>query len=473
MRNHCSLTYFQLFMKQHLFVIFLLGALIFQGMGCSAEKDESESPDDSQAYHLGTIAAMAEMVQAGVKPLALSEPLTAGEMDALFPEAKAIAERYDVELYREKDLLVTDLFPAEVAQGKEVLLLYRGTTLRAYRRLKKDKQSVESAGDYIGAPREAIARRFGRLLGYPPQTINRRLAENSGFRTMSDFGIRGSNLFWYYRDLERALRFYTQTLGLELVADYGTAKILRVGADAYLTLVDVRHGMHDAAEPKTVALALLTDQLAAWYEYLKAQKVPVKYEYKPRTGNAHDGFVAVDPEGYLLEFETFKQHPENERFIPLLDQMKMVPAATERPATVPPGLGFKGTVSWLYYRDVLAMQKFCEEVLGLELIVDQGWAKVYRLSGSGFIGLVDERRGMHQYTDEKAVNVSFLLDDVEGWFNYVLANKPFELRSDTLETGPEGKYRAFVGYDPEGYFLEFDRFERHPANKQLLDYLGR
>lgn len=448
----------------------LLGISLLLILGCSTPASE-EGSNNQRSYHLGTIAAFAEMVKAGVKPLALSEPLQPAEMDALIAEAQAIAAHYGVELFREKDLLVTDLFPADVAEGKEVLVLYRGTTLDAYLGLKADQQMAESAGNYSGSVRETIARRFGRMLGYPPHTVNRLLSENSPFRVMKDFGIRGTNLFWYYRDLERATLFYTQTLGLELVADYTTAKILRVGADSYLTLVDVKHGMHPDGEPKTVALALLTDQLAAWYDYLREQKVPVKYEYKPRSGNAHDGFVAIDPEGYLLEFETFKQHPENERFVPWLDRLATFLPSAEQETTVTAGLGFKGTVTWLYYRDVLGMQDFCEQVLGLELLVDQGWAKIYQVSNAGFIGLVDERRGMHQFTEKKAVTVSFLLDDVEGWFAYVRENNTFELRSAGVESGPDGKYRAFVGYDPEGYFLEFDRFEEHPENEKLRNYL--
>ena len=79
-------------------------------------------------------------------------------------------------------------------------------------------------------------------------------------------------------------------------------------------------GMHTADEPKTVALALLTEQLKEWYEYLESKKVPIKYTYKE--GAAHDGFVAIDPEGYLLEFERFNQHPENEKFIPILHNNK-------------------------------------------------------------------------------------------------------------------------------------------------------
>lgn len=431
----------------------------------------SDSKIDQQSYRLGAIGAFGEAVNAGVKQLALSATLSTEEMDAFIPEAEKVAAKNKVLLFREANLIVTDLFPADIAKNKEVLLIYQGNTKDQYLRLKEDKDKLIRENRYEGIEREEIARRFGRMLSYSPRKINQLLAENTSFRTMHDFGIAATNLFLYYKDLDEATRFYTETLGLELLADYGMAKILRISTDSYLILVDATKGMHTAEEPKTVALALLTNQLEAWYSHLKANNIKIKYDYKPKEGGAHDGFVAIDPEGYLLEFETFKQHPENELFIPQLQKLETIAANASTQTNMPEGLGFNASITWLYYKDIPDMEKFYQQVLGLQLIVDQGWAKIYQASESGFIGLVDERRGMHQYTEKKAVNVSFIVNDLDGWFNYVNEFKPFELRSNEISTGPEKKYRAFVGYDPEGYFMEFDTFYEHPDNAKLMECL--
>lgn len=433
---------------------------------------QPDSKIDQQSYGLGAVGAFGEAVNAGVKQLALSAALSKEEMDKFAPEAEKVAAKNNVLLYREPDLIVTDLFPEDIAANKEVLLIYQGNTKDQYLQLKADKDKLVSENRYEGKNREEIARRFGRMLSYSPRKINQLLAENSSFRTMHDFGIKASNLFLYYNNLDAATKFYTQLLGLELLADYDMAKILRIASDSYLILVDASKGMHTSKEPKTVALALLTNQLGAWYAHLKANNVSIKYDYKPKDGGAHDGFVAVDPEGYLLEFETFKQHPENEMFIPQLAKLKTVPFASSAQSTTVNELGFIASITWLYYKDILAMQGFYEQTLGLQLIADQGWAKIYQSSESGFIGLVDERRGMHQHTDKKAVNVSFILNDIDGWFDYVNQHQSFELRSDKISTGPEKKYRAFVGYDPEGYFMEFDTFYENPDNTKLLQYLS-
>ena len=273
--------------------------------------------------------------------------------------------------------------------------------------------------------------------------------------------ITGNNAFFYYADLPAATRFYEETLGLPIVADYDFAKILQIANTSFLTLVDAEMGMHSADEPKTVAIALVTDQLDAWYDYLTAAGVEMRYGYNPTEGSAHDGFVAVDPEGYYLEFERFNPHEENADFIPLLEK---APTLATRP-----DMGFKATVLWLYYKDLSAAQRFYETHIGLDLLVDQGWAKIYQTSPTGFIGLVDQSRGMHSFTEQKGVTVSFLTadtKDLETWFAHA-ADGAFELRSETISTD-NPRYRAFVGYDPEGYYLEFDTFLPHPDNKQLL-----
>ncbi|NRB50128.1 MAG: VOC family protein [Saprospiraceae bacterium] len=451
-------------MNHRVFLIICLGLLLI-----SCQPNSKEALDRS-SYQLGIIAGFSELVGAGTKSLALSEPMDSEEMDGIMDQVKAITDRYGIQWHRDPDLIVTDLFPADVAKDKEVLLLYKGHTLEAYQQLKADKKRMEEQGTYSAAEKRQIARRFGRLLSYPPSRINELLAGNTDFRTMQDFGIKASNVFFYYKDLAQASDFYSNTLGLEIVADYGVAKILRIATASYLTLVDATVGMHNEKEPKTVALALLTEQLSGWYDYLKTQNIPIKYDYKPKENNAHDGFVAIDPEGYLLEFETFKQHPENEKFIPILGKAKTVYPVQES-SKVPPGLGFNGSITWLYYKDLLQMQNFYEETIGFSLVADQGWTKIYQVSPTGFLGLVDERRGMHSFSEDKAVNVSFFLEDVEAWYTYVEASQNFPLHSKHMSVGLESKYRSFVGYDPEGYFLEFNLFLPHESNERLLQYL--
>jgi hypothetical protein len=130
--------------------------------------------------------------------------------------------------------------------------------------------------------------------------------------------------------------------------------------------------------------------------------------------------VAVDPEGHLLEFERFLDHPQNSRLHDVLSKTKTLypdPAArTARPA----GLGIKANILWLYYRDIPAALRFAEDKLSAGLLVDQGFAKVMTASPSGFLGLVDGAQGLHFFSERKAVRVDLAVDDPQIWANLLV-----------------------------------------------------
>ena len=131
---------------------------------------------DNRSYQLGIMGGFAEVVKLGVKKLALSEVMSPEEMDDIMDDALIVAKRNGVEMWLETDFLVTDLYPADVAAGKHVLLIYTGDTRDQYLAIKSDKEKLIASGDYKGAAREEIARRFGRLLSYPETVIDDLLA---------------------------------------------------------------------------------------------------------------------------------------------------------------------------------------------------------------------------------------------------------------------------------------------------------
>ena len=130
---------------------------------------------DQRSFRLGSFSSFAEMVSVGVKSLALSAALSADEMDELVEEAARIAGKQGVMIYREPDLIVTDLFPADVALGKHVLLIYKRNILDAYLALKQEKTILMNSGTYEGKARKDIARQFGKLLSYPDAIIEKKI----------------------------------------------------------------------------------------------------------------------------------------------------------------------------------------------------------------------------------------------------------------------------------------------------------
>lgn len=134
---------------------------------------------DERSYNLGILGGFSEVVRLGVKKLALSEVMSPADMDAIMADAEVIARRNEVQMWREPELIVTDLYPADVAEGKHVLLIYTGSTLDEYLQLKKDKAALVAAGKYAGDARLDIARRFGRLLSYPEPVIDDLIARQT------------------------------------------------------------------------------------------------------------------------------------------------------------------------------------------------------------------------------------------------------------------------------------------------------
>ncbi len=135
---------------------------------------------DRFSYQLGAADCFCEMVRAGVKKLALAHPCeTREERDAFLPEFRRLCGKYGVKLYVEDEPLLTDLFPLSLNRGKFNAIFYQDdSVLEEYLSLKEEKKKALAAGTY-GGSREAIARRYGRLLSYTEDGIARLLKANT------------------------------------------------------------------------------------------------------------------------------------------------------------------------------------------------------------------------------------------------------------------------------------------------------
>jgi predicted enzyme related to lactoylglutathione lyase len=137
----------------------------------------------------------------------------------------------------------------------------------------------------------------------------------------------------------------------------------------------------------------------------------------------------------------------------------------------PGKLSVQANIVWLYYRDVPAAQRFYNELLGLEMVVDQGFAKVYQVSPTSFVGLVDESQGLHRASPTKPVTVSFVTEQIDEWYEW-LVSKGAQIKRP-LSSSERLPIRGFVALDPEGYYLEFERFLPHAQNERILPLLEK
>lgn len=276
--------------------------------------------------------------------------------------------------------------------------------------------------------------------------------------------IIATNAFYYYADVNAAWSFYADTLGLETVADYGFAKILRLGSSSYLTLVQADEGMHSVDEPKTVTLSLITDTLDHWYEHLDDNAVEMRVAYANEGEQPANHFVATDPEGYFLKFIRYNPHPGHPDYIAAFADVLPVTSGINS------NLSIRASVTSVYFQKSEDVSNFYSGLFDVESSARMGEASLYRMSASGFVALVDGGDELHQPTEENGVTLSFLTTDIDAWFERATTWPGFELRTpEVLNEG--GLVRVFVGYDPTGIFLEWDTFLDREENAALIRYL--
>ena len=80
--------------------------------------------------------------------------------------------------------------------------------------------------------------------------------------------VSGQVTFLYFEDLERASKFYGQTLGLKATTDLDWVKIYEVSAGSSVGLVSATGGTHRPSKDKPVMVSLVVDDADAWYAYL-------------------------------------------------------------------------------------------------------------------------------------------------------------------------------------------------------------
>jgi len=118
-------------------------------------------------------------------------------------------------------------------------------------------------------------------------------------------------------------------------------------------------------------------------------------------------------------------------------------------------------ITFLYYRDLGPISRFYQEIMGFELVEDQGWAKIYRVNGNAYLGIVDEERGFHKAQEKSAVLITLNVNDVFWWYDY-LKRKGVKLLTELREV-KDIQVRCFFLEDPGGYTIEIEQFLKPEA----------
>lgn len=118
-------------------------------------------------------------------------------------------------------------------------------------------------------------------------------------------------------------------------------------------------------------------------------------------------------------------------------------------------------ITFFYYDDIHAVAPFYENVLGFELVLDQGMARIYRIAGQCYFGIVDGNRGHLKHQEKSAVLLTIVAQDVEGWHARMQAAS-VKGQSEILR----GRFcEHFFFEDPAGYAIEIQRFHNPDVAK--------
>ena len=118
------------------------------------------------------------------------------------------------------------------------------------------------------------------------------------------------------------------------------------------------------------------------------------------------------------------------------------------------------SITFLTYDDLEPGVRFYGETLGLALAEDQGWAKVFRISGSAYVGLVSAREKPPPTPVGTGVLLSIVLvdvEDVDAWYEWLRGKTQIEILSSPAMVPGIPVYSFFLR-DPAGYRVEIQAF---------------
>jgi len=118
--------------------------------------------------------------------------------------------------------------------------------------------------------------------------------------------------------------------------------------------------------------------------------------------------------------------------------------------------GIEDQITFLYTEDLNRAGDFYSEVMGLELVLDQGMCRIFRTRKGAYLGVCQNKE---KQRDARKVGLIFTLvvEDVDGWYRYLETQEVASLQGEPKVNEEYGIYHFFL-QDLDGYNLEIQRF---------------
>jgi len=122
-------------------------------------------------------------------------------------------------------------------------------------------------------------------------------------------------------------------------------------------------------------------------------------------------------------------------------------------------------ITFLRYEEMAVGERFYEQTLGLPLVDDQDWAKVYRIGPGAYVGLVSARKRPLEKPVGQGVLLSITVpakEDVDRRFDQLRKTPGVEILNEPGMVEALPVYSFFL-LDPGGYHLEIQAFTTEEA----------
>jgi predicted enzyme related to lactoylglutathione lyase len=124
---------------------------------------------------------------------------------------------------------------------------------------------------------------------------------------------------------------------------------------------------------------------------------------------------------------------------------------------------FTSMMTFIYVDNIKRAEVFFETCLGLELIFKPSWANVYKVSASGFLGLVEKSKGSISKNYLGGTLISLTVENVDLYYERIKAFGVNDLSE--IKTFDDIGVKSFFFKGPGDYDFEIQMFTREEIRK--------
>ena len=128
---------------------------------------------------------------------------------------------------------------------------------------------------------------------------------------------------------------------------------------------------------------------------------------------------------------------------------------------------FQSQITFLYYGDLATPAAFYGDLLGLDLVIEQEMARIYRVWIRIVFACGSGRPTVFKVRQENSVVISLTVDKVDSWYEH-LVNSGVKILTEPQDH-ERAPVRSFFFEDPGGYTIEIQEFMR-PEDRAIFSF---